>query len=107
MRSIGSPSTLFRILDPLLIVAAGLASYWLRFDDLDLPPWHQVVIVAAFALAVVVFAGANRSGDRLDDRLRRNLIRVVIAWAAVFGALLALMFATRAGAASSRDERGA
>ncbi len=103
MRSIGSPSTLFRILDPLLIVAAGLASYWLRFDDLDLPPWHQVVIVAAFALAVVVFAGANRSGDRLDDRLRRNLIRVVIAWAAVFGALLALMFATRAGAAFSRQ----
>jgi len=103
MRSLGTPSTLLRILDPLLIVATGLVSYWLRFDDLELPPWHQGVIFAAFALAVLVFAGANRSGDGLDERLRRNLLHVVIAWAVVFAALLALLFATRVGAAFSRQ----
>ena len=48
----GSLTTALKVLDPLVVVLAALLSYWLRFDDLELPPIYQAAVLASFALSV-------------------------------------------------------
>ena len=106
MRSIGTLSTLLKVADPLVIVMAALFSYWLRFDDLKLPSEYQVVVLAAFGLSVVVFAVTDVYRGRPDEGLRRNVIHLFGAWAAVVLAAVLLMYATQTGAYVSRQWLG-
>jgi putative colanic acid biosynthesis UDP-glucose lipid carrier transferase len=103
MRSIGTLSTLLKVADPVVIVLTALLSYWLRFDDLKLPSEYQAVLLAAFGLSVVVFAVTDVYRGRPDEGLRRNIIHLVGAWAAVVLAAVLLMYATQTGAYVSRQ----
>ncbi len=103
MRSIGTLSTLLKIADPLVIVAAALLSYWLRFDDPETPAIYQAVVLAAFGLSVVVFAVSDVYRGRPDEGLRRNLVHLFGGWAGVVLAVVLLMYATQIGSLVSRQ----
>ena len=60
-------------------------------------------MLAAFGLSVVVFAVTDVYRGRPDEGLRRNLIHLFGAWAAVVLAAVLLMYATQTGAYVSRQ----
>ena len=81
-------------------------SYWLRFDDLELPPIYQAAVLASFALSVLAFALTDLYRGRPDEGLRRSLVRLFTAWLAVVLSLVLVMYATRTGAIFSRQWLG-
>ena len=81
----GSLTSVLKIVDPLVIVATALASYQLRFGDLDLPLNYQALVLAAFALSVLVFAVTDVYRGRPDESLGRNLMHLFGAWVGTTG----------------------
>lgn len=94
--------TLLKILDPLVVAAAGLLSYYLRFGDIDVPTNYRVAMLSGFALAVLAFGVFDVYRWRMDEALRLGLGRLTIAWWAIVLALVLLLYATKTGSEFSR-----
>ena len=99
-------ATVLRIVDPIVVVLAGLASYFLRFDDLELPDYYRVAVLVLFALVIVVFAVFDVYRWRPDEGLRRGLARLVVGWFVALVALVLLLYATKTGSYFSRQWLG-
>jgi undecaprenyl-phosphate glucose phosphotransferase len=99
-------ATALRVVDPFVVVLTGLLSYYLRFDDLELPVNYRTVILAVFALTVVVFAAMDIYRWRPDEGLRRGLARLVAGWFGIVLALVLLLYATKTGSDFSRQWLG-
>src|SRR5438552_1073758 len=56
-----------KLIDPFVIALTGLFSYYLRFDDLELPANYRTVILVVFALTIVVFVTTDVYRWRPDE----------------------------------------
>ena len=63
---------LFRVVDALVFALTGLLSYYLRFDDFELPSSYQAAIFAAGGLAIFVFAAFDVYRVRPGEGMRRG-----------------------------------
>ena len=95
-----------KIIDPFVVTFTGLLSYYLRFDNLDLPSNYQTAILVVFALVIVVFATFDVYRWRPDEGLRRGLSRLVGGWLGIVVALVTLLYATKTGSDFSRQWLG-
>jgi putative colanic acid biosynthesis UDP-glucose lipid carrier transferase len=96
-------ATALKIADPFVVALTGLVSYWLRFDDLELPQNYQTAILVVFALTIVVFGALDVYRWRPDEGLRRGLGRLTGGWFGIVIALVLLLYATKTGAYFSRQ----
>ena len=95
-----------KLIDPFVIALTGLFSYYLRFDDLELPANYRTVILVVFALTIVVFVTTDVYRWRPDEGLRRGLARLVGGWFGIMLALVLLLYATKTGSDFSRQWLG-
>jgi putative colanic acid biosynthesis UDP-glucose lipid carrier transferase len=95
-----------KIIDPFVVALIGVFSYYLRFDDLELPANYRTAILAVFALVIVVFATFDVYRWRPDEGLRRGLGRLVGGWFGIVVALVVLLYATKTGSDFSRQWLG-
>jgi len=95
-----------KLLDPFVIAFTGLFSYYLRFDDLELPANYRTAILVVFALTIVVFVTMDVYRWRPDEGLRRGLTRLVAGWCGIMVALVLLLYATKTGSEFSRQWLG-
>jgi undecaprenyl-phosphate glucose phosphotransferase len=95
-----------KIIDPFVVALTGLLSYYLRFDDLELPANYRTAILVVFALVIVVFATFDVYRWRPDEGLRRGLSRLVGGWLGIVVALVTLLYATKTGSDFSRQWLG-
>jgi putative colanic acid biosynthesis UDP-glucose lipid carrier transferase len=99
-------ATALKVIDPFVVALTGLLSYYLRFDDLELPDYYRIAILVVFALLIVVFAILDVYRWRPDEGLRRGLARLVGGWFGIVVALVVLLYATRTGSFFSRQWLG-
>ncbi len=92
-----------RVVDPFVVAITGLASYYFRFGDLDLPVNYRTAIVAVFAVTIAVFVVMDIYRWRPDEGLRGGLARLVGGWFGIVGALVLLLYATKTGSDFSRQ----
>src|SRR3954447_15202541 len=71
---------ILKVLDPFAVALTGLVSYFLRFDDLELPPNYQAGIWGAFGLSVVTFAAFDVYRGRADEGLRSSVVNLLGGW---------------------------
>ena len=95
--------TLLKVLDPVIIAATGLLSYFLRFDDLEVPGNYRVALLAGVGLAILVFGILDVYRWRPDEGFRRDIGRVFIGWFVLLGGLVFLLYATKTGSEFSRQ----
>jgi Undecaprenyl-phosphate glucose phosphotransferase len=95
-----------KLIDPFVIALTGLFSYYLRFDNLELPANYRTVILVVFALTIVVFVTTDVYRWRPDEGLRRGLARLVGGWFGIMLALVLLLYATKTGSDFSRQWLG-
>src|SRR5437868_8192216 len=95
-----------KLIDPFVIALTGLFSYYLRFDDLELPANYRTAILVVFALTIVVFVTMDVYRWRPDEGLRRGLTRLVAGWCGIMVALVLLLYATKTGSEFSRQWLG-
>jgi len=99
-------ATLLKVVDPFIVALTGLLSYYLRFDDFDLPDYYGTAILMAFALVIVVFAVFDVYRWRPDEGLRRGLARLVGGWFGIVLVLVFLLYAAKTGTLYSRQWLG-
>ena len=99
-------ATALKIIDPFVVALTGLLSYYIRFDDLQLPPNYGTAILAVFALVILVFSTFDVYGWRVDEGLRRGLARLVGGWFGIVVTLVILLYATKTGSDYSRQWLG-
>jgi putative colanic acid biosynthesis UDP-glucose lipid carrier transferase len=99
-------STLLKVIDPVVIAATGVVSYYVRFDSLDLPPDYLTVLVTALALGVVVLNALDVYRWRPDEGVLRSMRRLFGGWIAVVLIVVLLLFATQTGRIFSRQWLG-
>ena len=99
-------ATLLKVVDPFIVALTGLLSYYLRFDDVDLPDYYGTAILVVFALVIVVFAVFDVYRWRPDEGLRRGLARLVGGWFGIVLALVFLLYASKTGILYSRQWLG-
>jgi putative colanic acid biosynthesis UDP-glucose lipid carrier transferase len=95
--------TLLKVLDPVIIAATGLLSYFLRFDNLEVPGNYRVALLAGVGLAILVFGIVDVYRWRPDEGFRRDIGRVFTGWFVLLGALVFLLYATKTGSEFSRQ----
>jgi putative colanic acid biosynthesis UDP-glucose lipid carrier transferase len=95
-------STLLKIVDPFVVAFAGLVAYFLRFQDLELPAYYRIAILAVFALAVLILGVLDVYRWRPEEGIRRVFGRLVVGWSGVVLALIVLLYATKTGSLFSR-----
>ena len=95
--------TLLKVLDPVIIAATGLISYFLRFDNLELPGNYRVALLAGVGLAILVFGILDVYRWRPDEGFRRDIGRVFTGWFVLLAALVSLLYATKTGSEFSRQ----
>jgi len=96
-------AVLFRVVDAGVFALTGLLSYYLRFDDLDLPAAYQAAIFVAGGLAIVVFAAFDVYRVRPGEGMRRELLGIFSGWFGIMVGVVLLMYATKTGASFSRQ----
>ena len=99
-------ATALKVIDPFVVALTGILSYYLRFDDLEIPGNYRIAILAVFALLIVVFAMLDVYRWRPDEGLRRGLARLVGGWFGIIVALFVLLYATKTGSFFSRQWLG-
>ena len=99
-------ATLLKIIDPLVIVLTGVASYYARFDSLDLPPDYVTVLLTALVLALVVLNAFDVYRWRPDEGVLRSIRRLFGSWIGVVLVVVMLLFATQTGRIFSRQWLG-
>ncbi|MBZ0325526.1 MAG: undecaprenyl-phosphate glucose phosphotransferase [Alphaproteobacteria bacterium] len=93
---------LLRIVDLLLILAIGFATYWLRNRTVDLAERDLAALAVAGLLAVIYLHVARvYEGERLG-RLNVQIVNAAAAWGGVVLTLLAIGYFTKTSANFSR-----
>src|SRR4051812_39987012 len=96
-------TTALKWIDPFLVALTGLFSYYLRFEDLDIPTNYRTVVLAVFALTIAVFVTTDVYRWRPDEGLRRGLARLVGGWIGIMLGLVLMLYATKTGSEFSRQ----
>ncbi|HVE48917.1 MAG TPA: undecaprenyl-phosphate glucose phosphotransferase [Casimicrobiaceae bacterium] len=99
-------STLLKVVDPLVIVLTGIASYYARFGDIDLPPDYVTVLLTALVLSLVVLNAFDVYRWRPDEGVLRGIRRLFGGWIGVVLVVVMLLFATQTGRIFSRQWLG-
>ena len=69
--------TALRVVDPLFVVAAGVAAYYFYFDTLDLPAHYVAALLAVALFALVVFPSVQALPVAARNELRRGAARAL------------------------------
>lgn len=91
-----------RLLDPLLVVACGVALFALQFGNLDLSQNYVVALIGVFLLCVAVFSFFDIYRFQRGASLWTESRNLASAWGTVIAILAIALFATKAGAEFSR-----
>jgi putative colanic acid biosysnthesis UDP-glucose lipid carrier transferase len=96
-------ATLLKIIDPLVIVLTGIASYYARFDSLELPPDYVTVLLTALVMSLVVLNAFDVYRWRPDEGVLRGIRRLFGSWIGVVLVVTMLLFLTQTGRIFSRQ----
>ncbi|MCL5801597.1 MAG: undecaprenyl-phosphate glucose phosphotransferase [Gammaproteobacteria bacterium] len=95
-----------RLLDPFLVVLAGIAAYFLRFENVLFPLHYLVAFIAAFLLCFLIFPFFRVYQAQRGASLWAEIQTLFSAWLVVIAGLAVVMFATKTGADFSRQWMG-
>lgn len=91
-----------RLLDPVLIVVAGIAVFGLQFGTLDLPRNYMLVLLGAFLLCLLVFSFFDIYRFQRGASLWMETRSLASAWAVVLAGLVIVLFGTKSATDFSR-----
>jgi len=91
-----------RVLDPLLVVASGVALYALQFGNLDFPRNYIFVLTGGFLLCLAVFPFFDIYRPYRGASLWAETQTLASAWTAVFAGLVVALFVTKTSTDFSR-----
>lgn len=91
-----------RLLDPLLVVAAGVALFAFQFDNLDFPRNYILVLGGVFLLCLLVFPFFDIYRFQRGASLWVEVQNLASAWGMVIAVLVIGLFATKVGTEFSR-----
>lgn len=91
-----------RLLDPLLVLAAGVALYAFQFGHIDFPHNYVLVLLGTFLLCFAVFPFFDIYRFQRGASLWAEVQNLASAWGTVVAGLVIVLFATKAGTDFSR-----
>ncbi len=91
-----------RLLDPLLVIAAGMGLFAFQFHNLNFPQNYIYVLGGVFLLCLLVFPFFDIYRFQRGASLWSEIQNLASAWATVIAALVIALFATKAGSDFSR-----
>lgn len=91
-----------RLLDPLLVVAAGMALFAFQFGHLDFPQNYVLVLGGVFLLCLLVFPFFDIYRFQRGASLWVEVQNLASAWGMVIAVLVITLFATKVGTEFSR-----
>lgn len=91
-----------RVLDPVVVVACGVALYAFQFDSLDIPRNYAFVLLGCFLLCLAVFPFFNLYRPHRGASLWVEMQLLASAWAVAFAGLVVALFVAKASTEFSR-----
>lgn len=91
-----------RLLDPLLVVASGVALYAAQFESLDLLRNYVFLLITGFLLCLIVFPFFELYRPQRGASLWVETQSLASAWAILFVGLIVVLFATKTSTEFSR-----
>ena len=91
-----------RFMDPLLVVASGVALYAIQFGDLNFPRNYVFILTGSFLLCFAVFPFFNIYRPYRGASLWVETQTLASAWTVVFAALVISLFMTKTSSYFSR-----
>lgn len=91
-----------RVLDPVAVVACGVALYAFQFDSLDIPRNYAFVLLGCFLLCLAVFPFFDLYRPHRGASLWAETQLLASAWAVAFAGLVVALFVAKTSTEFSR-----
>ena len=94
--------TALRVVDPLFVVASGVAAYYFYFDTLDLPAHYVAALLAVALFALVAFPTVKLYQSQRGMSFAEELRALFVAWLAIAVTGGVFLFLAKRGTEFSR-----
>jgi len=96
-------SIVSRLIDVVCVLLGALVAYFIKFQDLVLPPQYQIAILLGILLTLIVFSSSGIYTSWRGKRWLHQARIVTMTWVAVVITLIILAFLTKTSAEISRQ----